>query len=367
MCVHMDKLCHITKTVNISMCLYDLVSGRAAHMLAQSPFSSSVFEAVRRVRINFDKESDLASFPIHFDVNAYHEKNSIFEEPNGKPVAYHRLKFLRLFNITNTSSSKYSGKSPTFILPRLSQLIMLGNFPFRDGALFKSVSSTLVSVRISTTMSLLDIINRFNVFSDTCCPHVNYISIFSTWDRFYIERYNAYYLFLSTVSRRLKTLKVANAYVTDIFMDLVMNVHVIDTIQSLSIDGTVLSFSSLCSLIESLPQMTQLRFQSIEVYEDYDIPDAIGLYEQIIEKWAVLSTSLKFCQVIHHDPQDTTNDLAICGILLSILCPRFTRLIVSSTARGRYDSFVRKAIQQEPFSRYAERLSRLMFNDTPKL
>ncbi|KAJ1873693.1 hypothetical protein LPJ71_011737, partial [Coemansia sp. S17] len=241
----------------------------------------------------------------------YHEKNNIFEEPNGKPVAYHRLKFLRLFNITNTSSSKYSGKSPTFILPRLSQLIMLGNFPFRDGALFKSVSNTLVSVRISTTMSLLDIINRFNVFSDTCCPHVNYISIFSTWDRFYIERNNAYYLFLSTVSRRLKTLKVSNAYVTDIFMDLVMNVHVIDTIQSLSIDGTVLSFSSLCSLIESLPQMTQLRFQSIEVYEDYDIPDAIGLYEQIIEKRAVLSTSLKFCQVIHHDPQDTTNDLAI--------------------------------------------------------
>ncbi|KAJ2255601.1 hypothetical protein GGI13_001537 [Coemansia sp. RSA 455] len=90
-----------------------------------------------------------------------------------------------------------------------------------------------------------------------------------------------------------------------------MNVHVIDTIQSLSIDGTVLSFSSLCSLIESLPQMTQLRFQSIEVYEDYDIPDAI--------------------------------------------------------ARGRFDSFVRKAIQQEPFSRHAERLSRLMFNDTPKL
>ncbi|KAJ2071286.1 hypothetical protein GGH13_003459 [Coemansia sp. S155-1] len=70
MCVHMDKLCHITKTVNISMCLYDLVSGRAAQMLAQSPFSSLVFEAVRRVRINFDKESDLASFPTHFDVNA---------------------------------------------------------------------------------------------------------------------------------------------------------------------------------------------------------------------------------------------------------------------------------------------------------
>ncbi|KAJ2873728.1 hypothetical protein GGH93_002991 [Coemansia aciculifera] len=280
----MDKLCHVSKTVNINMCLYDLVSGRAAHMLAQSPFSSLVFEAVRRVRINFDSASDMASFPTHFDVDTaqnfgftshlvrrcadtletlklghykYHDKNSIFEEPNGKAVAYHRLK--------------------------------------------------------------------------------------------------------------LKSLKVSNAYVTDIFMDLVMQVPVLNTIQSLSINGTVLSFNSLCSLVESLPQMTQIRFQSIEVYEDYDIPDAIGLYEQIIEKRAVLSTCLKFCQVIHHDPLDTTNDLAICGILLSVMCPRFTRLIVSSTARSRYDSFVRKAIQQEPFSRYAERLSHLIFNDAPKI
>ncbi|KAJ2868366.1 hypothetical protein GGH94_000206 [Coemansia aciculifera] len=235
----MDKLCHVSKTVNINMCLYDLVSGRAAHMLAQSPFSSLVFEAVRRVRINFDSASDMASFPTHFDVD--------------------------------------------------------------------------------------------------------------------------------TAQNLLKSLKVSNAYVTDIFMDLVMQVPVLNTIQSLSINGTVLSFNSLCSLVESLPQMTQIRFQSIEVYEDYDIPDAIGLYEQIIEKRAVLSTCLKFCQVIHHDPLDTTNDLAICGILLSVMCPRFTRLIVSSTARSRYDSFVRKAIQQEPFSRYAERLSHLIFNDAPKI
>ncbi|KAJ2746600.1 hypothetical protein GGI19_006401, partial [Coemansia pectinata] len=140
-------------------------------------------------------------------------------------------------------------------------------------------------------MSLLDVLNRFNVFSDTCCPHVSHISIFSTWDRFYVEKYNAYYLFLSLVSRRLKSLKVSNAYVTDIFMDLVMQVPVLNTIQSLSINGTVLSFNSLCSLVESLPQMTQIRFQSIEVYEDYDIPDAIGLYEQIIEKRAVLMSS----------------------------------------------------------------------------
>ncbi|KAJ2490414.1 hypothetical protein IWW37_003155 [Coemansia sp. RSA 2050] len=112
--------------------------------------------------------------------------------------------------------------------------------------------------------------------------------------------------------------------------------------------------------------MEQLRFQSIEVYEDYDIPDAIGLYEQIIESRSELSTCLKFCQVIHHDPLDTTNDLAICGILLSVMCPQFTRLVVCSTARSRYDSFIRKAIQQEPFSGYAERLSRLMFNDTTK-
>ncbi|KAJ2818980.1 hypothetical protein FBU31_005688 [Coemansia sp. 'formosensis'] len=150
-------------------------------------------------------------------------------------------------------------------------------------------------------------------------------------------------------------------------MDLVMQGTTLDTIQSLNISGTVLSFNSLCSLIESLPQMTQIRFQSIEVYEDYDIPDAIDLYEQIIEKRAVLSACLMFCQVIHHDPLDTTNDLAICGILLSVICPRFTRLVVESTARSRYDSFIRKAIQQEPFSRYAERLSRLMFNDATEL
>ncbi|KAJ2348960.1 hypothetical protein GGH91_001095 [Coemansia sp. RSA 2671] len=188
--------------------------------------------------------------------------------------------------------------------------------------------------------------------------------MFSTWDRFYVERYNAYFLFLSIVSRRLTSLKVTNAYITDIFMDLVMQAPALDTIQSLNIGGTALSFNSLCSLIESLPRMEQLRFQSIEVYEDYDIPDAIGLYEQIIERRSELSASLKFCQVIDHDPLDTTNDLAICGILLSVLCPRFTRLVVSSTARSRYDSFIRKAIQQEPFSRYSERLSRLMFNDT---
>ncbi|KAJ2448733.1 hypothetical protein GGF42_005002 [Coemansia sp. RSA 2424] len=244
---------------------------------------------------------------------------------------------------------------------------MLGSYPFRDAVLFQSVSKTLESARISTTMSLLDIINRFNVFSDTCCANTKYISIYSRWDRFYVERYNSYYVFLSVVSRRLKQLKVSNAYITDIFMDLVMQVPALESIQALSIDGTVLSFNSLCSLIESLPQMTQLRFQSIEVYEDYDIPDAIDLYEHIIEKRAVLSNCLQFCQVSYHDPLDCTNDLAICGILLSVICPRFTRLIVCSTARSRYDSFVGKAIKQEPFSRYADRLSRLMFNDTAEL
>ncbi|KAJ2909789.1 hypothetical protein GGI21_001532 [Coemansia aciculifera] len=447
-----------------------MVSGKTAQALAQSPFAGLVFEAVRKVRVNFDSDSHMYSRPReycavtaaslytqlmimfphtrtvyltkcamysfrpvdtnclfaqsivdlhdnyryadiashwdlrraskaetlytnltkldmfcrhdpsvvpqlvrrcadsleHLNLKSYQYRNNdnIFEDPNsGGAVEYHRLKTLKFFAISNESSSKHLARSPTIVLPRLTHLSLLGNYPFNDAVLFQSVSKTLVSVRLSTTMSLLDIINRFNVFSDTCCENTKFISIFSNWDKFYIEKYNSYYTFLSLVSRRLTSLKVSNAYVADIFMDLVMQVPTLDSIQALSIGGTVLSFNSLCSLIESLPQMTQLKFQSIEVYEDYDMPDTIDLYDHVVGKHAVLSANLQFCQVSLDDPLDRTSDLAICGILLSLMCPRFTRLIVCDTARSGYDLFIRSAIRQEPFSRYAERLSSLMFND----
>ncbi|KAJ2746546.1 hypothetical protein GGI20_001257 [Coemansia sp. BCRC 34301] len=465
----LSKIRHFVKTVSLSLSLYDVVSGRAAQALAQSPFASLVFEAVRKVRINFDSASALASMPCKYNPDTaqslyeqlarlfpftrtalvtqcrmytyvpvatncafaqviaqfhdtyryaeisstwdmrlfkkaqetrpaltkinmfcrhnveliptlirqcanslehlnlkfyeYINNDNIFEDKNGKAVAYYNLKSLKLMLMPNTSGSRHHVSSPAIFLPRLTHLTMIGNYPFKDAVLFQSVSKTLEWVRISTTLSLLDIINRYSVFSDICCANTKHISIFSNWDRFYVEKYNSYYMFLSIVSRRIVSLKVHNAYVTDIFMDLVMQVPELENIQSLNIDGTVLSFNSLCSLIESLPRMTRLRFQSIEVYEDYDIPDAVDLYEHIISKRAVLSSCLQFCQVIHHDPLDCTNDLAICGILLSVICPRFTRLVICDTARSRYDAFIKKAIEQEPFSRYAERLCRLMFND----
>ncbi|KAJ2107117.1 hypothetical protein IW146_007470, partial [Coemansia sp. RSA 922] len=60
----------------------------------------------------------------------------------------------------------------------------------------------------------------------------------------------------------------------------------------------------------------------------------------------------------------STDNLATCGILLAILCPRFTRLVVHGMLQGEFNQSIACAREEEPFARYGDRLKRLAFNDT---
>ncbi|KAJ2694424.1 hypothetical protein H4218_005618 [Coemansia sp. IMI 209128] len=122
-------------------------------------------------------------------------------------------------------------------------------------------------------------------------------------------------------------------------------------------------FYSVCSLIEKMPQLVRLCVEELEIESDYDYTCRSKLYNDFTSEWPVLSHQFKYCDVVR---ETNIEDLATFGMLLAVMCPRFTRFMSNSRSWKLVQEEIDAAILEEPFIEHAEKLKLLTYNGIPE-
>ncbi|KAJ2584677.1 hypothetical protein GGH95_000212 [Coemansia sp. RSA 1836] len=109
--------------------------------------------------------------------------------------------------------------------------------------------------------------------------------------------------------------------------------------------------------------MRQVIIEDIRMHGEHNIQSEQFLLDKARKRLNGVKSNLQFCQITASISNDSVKDVAVFGMILSLVCPRFTRLAVCGKVRRKYASYIREAITKEPFAKYANRLCRLAIDD----
>ncbi|KAJ2488662.1 hypothetical protein IWW47_005358 [Coemansia sp. RSA 2052] len=210
-------------------------------------------------------------------------------------------------------------------------------------------------------MPLLAILNKSNAFNKTSYPNMRLLALVHDLNEANRVDHPKFISYASRVAQSQVALELhAINYIND-FVGGILQGPPIQTIQYLSFDRAKFSLDSLCALVSLLPQLSQLSFGYFFLGEPYSELSATGLHDHITSKWRTLSENLQYCHISCYEAGGV-DDMAMCGMLMSILCPRFTRLVVHGQLYDLFSRSIECALEEEPFAKYAERLRRLAFS-----
>ncbi|KAJ2056581.1 hypothetical protein GGI08_003831 [Coemansia sp. S2] len=210
---------------------------------------------------------------------------------------------------------------------------------------------------------LLAILNKSNAFNRTSYPNMRLLTLVHDLNETNRPDHSKFISYASRVACSRTALELHAINYIDRFVDNFLQGTPIQGIQNLNFDRAKVSLDSLFSLIRLLPRMTQLSFGYLVFDEHYLGVSTNDIYNQVSSKWRTLSKCLQYCHISSYEKHSTDN-LATCGILLAILCPRFTRLVVHGMLQSEFNQSISCALEEEPFARYGDRLKRLAFKDT---
>ncbi|KAJ2046093.1 hypothetical protein H4S04_005242 [Coemansia sp. S16] len=354
------------KSVKIYVALDDLVSGKAAHMLAQSKYSSLVFPSVKTVKI---------------DINEFHQSDWTFDASGvaSTPSLYQQL--LVMFpEVTRVLLSKGSRGTANIVATNCEfEPFVLALFNWFSGVCatldfkggmkcmwnIEDIHSVVTEMTLSkncysektfelvhkcaATLKVLDMhvytgLDVLNVFTDAKGKPVEY--------------------------PRLTTLNLNQGYGPGNESYVTCPQVLLPSLTHLTIEGgypfdnAVLFRSTSKTLkLEKMPQLVHLSIGQLELDYDYGKMSRAKIYDDVTSKWPILSHRLKYCDVVGEFEIDK---LATCGMLLAAICPRLTQFMANSRTRKLVQEEINQAIKEKPFSCYADKLKYLTYNGIPE-
>ncbi|KAJ2743426.1 hypothetical protein GGI20_003745 [Coemansia sp. BCRC 34301] len=294
------------------------------------------------------------------DARSAVDAKCIFINSVGKTIKYPHLKSLWLFVETDSLDLHCNLTSPQVFLPRLARLHIEGEYPFNNDELLKSTSKTLEAVSISMNASLLAILGKSNAFNSASYPNMRLVTLFyspSVADR---VDHSQFVLYAARVAQSQAALELHAASYIDDFVASILQGPPIQTLQYLNLERARLSLSSLFSLVSLLPRLSQISFGYFVLDELYLELSRTGLHDHVASKWGALSKNLQYCHISCYEEKGV-DAMATCGMLLSISCARFTRLVVHGLLNEKLNKSIERALEKEPFVQYEEQLRRLVF------
>ncbi|KAJ2117321.1 hypothetical protein IW146_000848 [Coemansia sp. RSA 922] len=322
--ISVEEELQVIKSVKIYVALDDLVSGKAAHMLAQSKYSSLVFSSVKTLKI---------------DINEFHKSARTFDadDATSTPSLYQQL--LVMFpEVTRVLLSKGS---------RGTADIVTTNCEFEQFVLA-----------------------LFNCFSGVCATLDFKGGIKCMWN---IEDIHSVVteMTLSEDCYSEKTFKLVHKCAATLK---VLDMHVYTGLDVLNVftdaKGKPVEYPRLTTLNlnkgygpEKMPQLVHLSIGQLLLDYDTSKMSRAQIFDDVTSKWPILSHRLKYCDVVG---EFRVNDLATCGMLLAAICPNVTRFMANSRSSKLVQEEINQAIKEEPFSQYSDKLKCLTYNGIPE-
>ncbi|KAJ2056277.1 hypothetical protein GGI08_003898 [Coemansia sp. S2] len=313
--ISVEEELQAVKSVKIYVALDDMVSGKAAHMLAQSKYSSLVFSSVKTVKI---------------DINEFHKSAWTFDASGvaSTPSLYQQL--LVMFpEVTKVLLSKGSRGTADIVATNceFEQFVL---------ALFAWFSGVCATLDFKGGMKCMwNIEDIHSVVTEITMQKGCYSK--KTFE---------------LVHKCAATLKVLDMHVytgldvLNVFTDAKRNPVEYPRLTTLNLNqgyGPGNESYVTCSQV-LLPSLTHLTIEG-----GYPFDNAV--------LFSSTSKTLKYFEI---------DRLATCGMLLAAICPSVTRFMANSRSSKLVQEEINQAIKEEPFSQYADKLKFLTYNGIPE-
>ncbi|KAJ2883192.1 hypothetical protein H4R27_002935 [Coemansia aciculifera] len=290
---------------------------------------------------------------------------NIFETPYGESVAYLMLEKLALTSMNKVPKPKYSLEDSPVLLPRLINLTIKWGHPFHDDVLFRGNNATLERVVLMVDVEFMAILNKFKVFGESNRPRLQHATLWndplSQGDK--LEQGRLFSLFALGMASKVPSLLLQSRFPTDVFVNGITQQPAIHSLRRLKLINSTLSFGTLLTLIESLPNLHEIAIMKLAPEQKYSEMTPRILLEHLHTSYYPLSNQLQYVKYFAGNMSNSMEHDTMCSMFLALLCPRFTRFVVGGWLRKKYNRSIRKVIRTEPFIDYADRLGRLAFSD----
>ncbi|KAJ2040372.1 hypothetical protein IW146_007255 [Coemansia sp. RSA 922] len=322
------------------------------------PRNVGLFEALLHRNASTLKSLNIVNTPSETIIN-------IFETSDGDPVAYPVLKKLVLTSMNKVPKPKYSLEDSPVLLPKLVDLSVKWGHPFHDDVLFRGNNATLEQAILMLDTEFMAVLNKFKVFGQSNRPRLQHVTVWndplSSGDK--VEQGRLFSLFALDMASKVPSLILQSRFPAGVFVDGIMQQPAIHNLRCLKLINATLSFGTLLTLIESLPNLHEIAIMKLSPEQKYSEMTPRILLEHLHTSYYPLSNQLQYVKYFAGNMSSSMEHDTLCSMLLALLCPRFTRFVVCGWLRKKYNRSIRKAIRTEPFINYADRLSRLAFSD----
>ncbi|KAJ2020663.1 hypothetical protein GGI06_002340, partial [Coemansia sp. S85] len=289
---------------------------------------------------------------------------SVFTEASGKPVEYPSLTTLNLARGNGPGNGSYVA-CPQLLLPRLAHLTIEGGHPFNNDVLYRSACKTLEYASIIVSPGQLDIHIQHCALLGPKYPNLQYVRMGYCAGHGMADKREpeAYWQYVYSLAQNLKGLTIPYLYGWNHALEKLLEGPAFESVRYINLEYQGADFYSVCSLIEKMPQLVRLCVEELEIESDYDYTCRSKLYNDFTSEWPVLSHQFKYCDVVR---ETNIEDLATFGMLLAVMCPRFTRFMSNSRSWKLVQEEIDAAILEEPFIEHAEKLKLLTYNGIPE-
>ncbi|KAJ2829949.1 hypothetical protein FBU31_002590 [Coemansia sp. 'formosensis'] len=287
---------------------------------------------------------------------------NVFEISYGEAVAYPMLEKLTISGMSKVPKPKYILEDSPILLPRLVDLSVKWGHPFHDDVLFRGNSATLKRVILMLDTEFMTILNKFKVFGESRLQHaVLWNNPLGQGAR--VEQDRLFCDIALSMASKVPSLTLQGRFPAETVVDGITQRPAIHNLRCLKLINSTLSFGSLLALIESLPNLNEIGIMKLTLEEAFSEMNPRTLLEHLHTSHYPLSSQLQYVKCFAGNMGSLMEHEAMCGMLLSLLCPKFTRFVVNDWLRKKYNRCIRKYIKTEPFISCANRLGRLAFSD----
>ncbi|KAJ2337131.1 hypothetical protein GGI00_000431 [Coemansia sp. RSA 2681] len=292
--------------------------------------------------------------------------SGLIRDPDGGGhVEYPRLNRLTTCVIFDSAASQdlvFNGAVP---FPRLRRLCIVGDYPFADDVLFRGNNSSLVSFSVVLQPATVAMLKRYNVFTPTSHPELQYINISSPL-RHPSSPFTtaaAYVGFGLSIAPKASVRVVSGLAEIRSTISLALSLfgnHA--SIQVLDFFVVRMSFWDAFDLIKSLPLLSDLYASAPAIAEPSHGVTAADLPDHVRLTYAPMNQRFR-CWHFRLSSPTNYAELATHMLLLALACPNFDYVAMEVHSREPFMKAMREKIAEPGFSDYAPRLQRLLFDE----
>ncbi|KAJ2137340.1 hypothetical protein IW136_003546 [Coemansia sp. RSA 678] len=288
----------------------------------------------------------------------------LFISQHNHYIIYYHLQKLVFAKSTNWEDIVRPGLSACKFLPKLRHLYLSIVYPFIDDLLFRGCSDTLEYLYITPDPLVLQMLEQYAVFAPHKFKQLRHIAVAETT---YKDSHmaSAVAQFVHRASPTARIVNIMDGKAGEKLLCAAVHSHHMTRLQVLYIKHSQLTLADITAVLTAMPQLSELYCMCTGLGDEYASASFMQLAEYMHQNFYPLNIAFSVWEIVHNYNTPMANieaakDMALCTMLLSVVCPNFMRARISAQHKRPYNSFIKKTVALNPIGRLAKKFKGLL-------